>query len=82
MTDVIADALLIIMGDVDANADVSFDLDSAIRVLESTHAMLQEASPDERQYLAKRSDALAAQGGNRERVEFFETLAAYLREDP
>jgi hypothetical protein len=79
MTDVIADALLIIMGDVHANADVSFDLDSAIRVLEGTHAMLQEASPDERQHLAERADALAAQGGNRERVEFFETVAEDLR---
>jgi hypothetical protein len=82
MTNAVADALLIIMGDVHANADVSFDLDSAIRILESTNAMLQEASSDERQHLATRADALAAQGGDRERVEFFKTVAEDLRADP
>ena len=82
MTDVIANALLTLMADVDANADSSFDLDTAVRILESTYAMLLEASPDERQHLATRADALAAQSLNREGMEFFKTLAEDLRAYP
>jgi hypothetical protein len=74
VTDAIADALLITLANVDAYAGETFDLDNAMGVLEAAAARLQTASADEKRLLTERSRALASEGGDPDRVAFFENL--------
>ena len=82
MSDAITDTLLYTLADIDAHADVTFDLDSAIRVLEAAHAGLEAASPDERRHVVERARALAAESTTHtETRAFFAALIEYLTDD-
>jgi len=74
VTDAIVDALLATLANVEAYADETFDLDSAVKVLESAGAILQGANREERALLVRRARELAAQGGDPERISFLENI--------
>ena len=74
MTDAIVDALLLTLANVEGHAGETFDLDSAMGVLEAAAATLRETDAEDRRVIAERARALAAEGGDSERVEFFENF--------
>jgi hypothetical protein len=78
MTDVIVDTLLVTLGDVDGYRGETFDGDTAVKVFDTAAAILQGASEDERQLLVRRARRLAAEGGDPDRIAFFETIGARL----
>ena len=74
MTDAIVDALLVTLANVEGYAGETFDLDTAVKVLESAAAILRDANPEERALVAGRARELAAQGGDPERISFLENI--------
>jgi hypothetical protein len=81
VSDAITDTLLYTLADIHANADVTFNLDSAIRVLEAAQASLEAASADEKRHVVKRARALAAQSPHPETKAFFAALIEGLTDD-
>jgi hypothetical protein len=79
MTTTIADALLETLLSVEAYAGETFELDTAMKVLEDAGAILRSASPEEKQLLIERAQGLAAKNpADPERVEFMNGVAANL----
>ena len=78
MTNAIVDALLVTLANVEGYADETFELDTAVKVLESAAAILRDASREERALLVRRARELAAQGGDPERISFLENIGAGL----
>jgi hypothetical protein len=74
MTTAIIDALLVTVASIDDHADVDFDLDSAIRILEGVAASWHEAPEEDRRLLVARALELAAEERDPERRSFFENL--------
>jgi hypothetical protein len=81
VSDAITDTLLFTLADIHAHADVTFDLDSAIRVLESAQAGLEAASADEKRRGVERAKTLAAESNDSELIAFFEALIESLTDD-
>ena len=81
MSDAIIDTLLYTLADIDAHADVTFNLDSAIRVLESAQAGLQAASADEKERVVERAKTLAAKSNHAETKAFFAALIESLTDN-
>ena len=81
MSDAIIDTLLFTLADIHAHADVTFNLDSAIGVLESAQAGLEAATPDEKRRLVGRAKALAARSQDAEFIEFLKVLTESLNAD-
>jgi hypothetical protein len=80
--DAITDTLLYTLADIDGHADVTFDLDSAIRVLEAAQAGLEEASADEKRHVVERARALAAKSTTHaETKAFFAALIESLTDE-
>jgi len=76
VSDAITDTLLFTLADIHAHADVTFDLDSAIRVLEAAQAGLEAASADEKRHVVERATALAARSTTHTETKAF--LAALI----
>jgi hypothetical protein len=74
VTDAIVDALLVTLANVEGYAGETFDLDTAVKVLESAGAILRDADAEERTLLVRRARELAAQGGDPERISFLENI--------
>jgi hypothetical protein len=81
VSDAITDTLLITLANIHAHADVTFNLDSAIGVLESAQAGLEAASADEKRHIEERAKALAAKSNDPELIAFFEALIEDMRDD-
>jgi hypothetical protein len=81
VSDAITDTLLITLADIHAHADVTFDLDSAIGVLESAQAGLERARPDEKRRVVERAKALAADSDDAELKAFLAALIESLTDD-
>jgi hypothetical protein len=81
VSDAITDTLLYTLADIDAHADVTFDLDSAIRVLEAAQASLEAASADEKRHVVERAKTLAARSNHAEAKAFFAALIEALTDD-
>jgi hypothetical protein len=70
----IADALLETLASVEVNAGEAFDLDTSVRVLETAAALLQGASPEEREMLTTRGAALAEATVDPDRRDFLANI--------
>jgi hypothetical protein len=81
VSDAITDTLLFTLADIHAHADVTFDLDSAIRVLEAAQAGLEAASVEEKRHVVERARALAAKSQHTETKAFFAALIEGLTDD-
>ena len=81
MSDAVTDTLLFTLADIHAHADVTFNLDSAIGVLESAQAGLERASPDEKRHVVERAKALAADSHDAELKVFLESLIESLTDE-
>jgi hypothetical protein len=81
VSDAITDTLLYALADIHANADVTFNLDSAIRILEAAQASLEVAGADEKRHVVERARVLAAQSPHAETKAFFATLIESLADD-
>jgi hypothetical protein len=78
MSDAITDTLLLTLADIHAHADVTFQLDSAIGVLESAQTGLEKATPDEKQHVVERAKALAAHSNDADLIAFLDALVESL----
>jgi len=79
--DAIIDTLIFTLANIHAHADVTFDLDSAIGVLESAQAGLDAASPDQKRRVVERAKALAAESNDADLKAFLEALIESLTDD-
>jgi hypothetical protein len=79
--DAIIDTLIFTLANIHAHADVTFDLDSAIGVLESAQAGLDAASPDQKGCVVERAKALAAESNDADLKAFLEALIESLTDD-
>jgi len=80
MSDAIPDALIITLANIHAHADVTFNLDSAINVLETAHATLETATRDEKRQLQDRAASLAARSQDAELIAFLTAFVDQLAE--
>ena len=75
------DTLLFRLADIHAHADVTFDLDSAIRMFEAAQASLEGASAGEKRHVVERAETLAAKSSHPETNAFFAPLIEALMDD-
>ena len=71
MSDAITDTLLFRLADIHAHADVTFDLDSAIRMFEAAQASLEGASAGEKRHVVERAETLAIKSSHPKTNAFF-----------